>query len=72
MLLSKQFAYLISNLSKRAMKIPGMTMSPRPNIAKLLAARPFTSKSWGNTTIRKSVREYIPIPVYIVGINVVV
>lgn len=34
------------------MKIPGTTMSPRPNIAKLLAEIPFSKKSWGNTTIK--------------------
>ena len=30
--------------------MPGMTISPRPSIAKLLADKPFSSKSWGNTT----------------------
>lgn len=42
--------YLTSKRSSRAMKMPGMTMSPRPSMAKLLAARPFSSRSWGNTT----------------------
>lgn len=32
------------------MKMPGMTMSPRPNMAKLLAPIPFSSRSCGNTT----------------------
>lgn len=32
------------------MKIPGMTMSPRPSMAKLLASSPFSNKSWGKTT----------------------
>ena len=32
------------------MKIPGMTMSPKPSIAKLLADNPCSSRSWGNTT----------------------
>lgn len=42
--------YLTSKRSSRAMKIPGMTMSPRPSMAKLLASRPLSSRSWGNTT----------------------
>lgn len=42
--------YLTSNLSRSAMKIPGMTISPRPNIAKLLAFKPCSNRSWGNTT----------------------
>lgn len=42
--------YLTSKRSSRAMKIPGMTMSPRPSMAKLLASSPFSSRSWGNTT----------------------
>ena len=33
------------------MKMPGMTMSPRPSMAKLSAARPFSSRSCGNTTV---------------------
>jgi hypothetical protein len=35
------------------MKIPGITISPNPNMAKLLAARPFSSRSCGNTTVDK-------------------
>lgn len=44
---------LWSNLSKRAMKIPGITMSPSPNMAKLFAERPFWRRSCGNTTATK-------------------
>ena len=43
-------AHLTSKRSRRAMNMPGMTMSPRPSIAKLLAASPFSSRSCGNTT----------------------
>lgn len=38
--------YLWSNLNKKAINIPGITISPKPNIAKLLAAKtPFSNKS---------------------------
>lgn len=38
--------YLWSNLNNNAMNIPGITMSPRPNIAKLFAPKiPFSNKS---------------------------
>lgn len=30
-----------------------MTMSPSPSIAKLFACIPFSSKSWGNTTVEE-------------------
>ena len=43
----------MSNLRSRAIKIPGITISPRPNIAKLLALSPFSNKSWGNTTEKR-------------------
>ena len=43
-------ADLTSKRSSSAMNMPGMTMSPRPSMAKLLAASPFSSKSCGNTT----------------------
>lgn len=33
--------------------LPGMTMSPSPSMAKLLASKPFSSKSCGKTTRRK-------------------
>jgi hypothetical protein len=36
------------------MKMPGITISPSPNMAKLSAASPFSSKSWGNTTASKA------------------
>ena len=49
----KEFSHLLSNLRRRAMKMPGMTMSPSPNMAKLEAPKPFSSKSWGNTTAKK-------------------
>lgn len=42
--------YLTSKRSSRAMKMPGMTMSPRPSMAKLLAPSPFSNRSWGKTT----------------------
>lgn len=46
--------YLWSNLSKKAINIPGITMSPKPNIAKFLAPKmPFSNKSWGNITVIK-------------------
>lgn len=48
------FCYLTSKRSSRAMKIPGMTMSPKPSMAKLLASSPFSSKSWGKTTENKN------------------
>ncbi|TNN37855.1 hypothetical protein EYF80_051981 [Liparis tanakae] len=38
-------SYLTSKRSSRAMKMPGMTMSPRPSMAKLLAPNPLSNKS---------------------------
>lgn len=33
------------------MKIPGITMSPKPSIAKLVALKPLTNKSCGKTNL---------------------
>lgn len=51
---------LTSKRSSSAMNMPGMTMSPRPSIAKLLAASPFSSKSCGNTTTTHSLLCFRP------------
>ena len=47
----------MSKRSSKAMNMPGMTMSPRPSMAKLSAARPFSSRSWGNTTAEQNARQ---------------
>ena len=49
-----KYSYLTSNLRRSAMNIPGITMSPSPNIAKLFAANPFSRRSCGNTTERST------------------
>lgn len=48
---SQSHTYLVSNLRRRAINMPGITISPSPSMAKLFAARPFSSKSCGNTTV---------------------
>lgn len=44
------FLYLLSNRRSSAINIPGITISPNPNMAKLLASKPFSKTSCGKTT----------------------
>ena len=44
------FRNLLSNLSSKAIRIPGITISPSPSIAIFSPKNPFSNISWGNTT----------------------
>jgi len=46
----KIFTYLLSKRKSRAINIPGITISPKPSIAKLFADNPCSRRSCGKTT----------------------
>ncbi|TGZ54271.1 hypothetical protein DBV15_06262 [Temnothorax longispinosus] len=54
---------LLSNRKSNAIKIPGNTMSPNPNMAKLSAFKPFSKRSCGNTSLMGTSKDFATVTI---------